>query len=72
MTRLEALIQKPDSGCDRYPPNGFLESGKIPQDAWDNDLYYESDGKKFKVVSFGADGEEGGEGFDEDIDSSQL
>ena len=66
---LEALIHKPHSGreCKRYAPGGYIEGDKVPLDPWENEFYYESDGKTFNITSFGADGKEGGEGNDKDI-----
>ncbi|MCO4792339.1 MAG: type II secretion system major pseudopilin GspG [Bacteriovoracaceae bacterium] len=66
---LESLISKPTSGreCKSYPPNGFIEGDAIPLDPWDNDYVYESDGKKFDIISYGNDGSEGGEDQDTDI-----
>jgi len=67
---LQALEQKPTGGreCKRYPPNGFLfEDSEVPLDPWENEYSYQSDGKKFNIISFGNDGLEGGEGNDADI-----
>lgn len=66
---LEALISKPTSGreCPNYPPNGFIDGEEIPLDPWNNDYVYTSDGKKFDIMSYGPDQEEGGEGTDQDI-----
>lgn len=66
---LEALLEKPSGGreCKNYPPDGFIEGDEIPVDPWDNDYVYTSDGKKFDIVSYGQDGEEGGEDKDVDI-----
>jgi general secretion pathway protein G len=71
---LDALIQKPTGGreCKRYAPGGYIEGGKIPLDPWDAEYLYESDGKTFTIISFGADNAEGGEGFDADINSRDL
>lgn len=72
---LDALIAKPTSGkeCKKYPPNAFIESGKIPADPWENEFVYESDGKRYELISLGSDGEEGGEEeFDKDISSKDL
>lgn len=72
---LDALLEKPTSGreCKKYPPNGFIESGNLPQDAFDGDFVYESDGRKYVLKSLGADGEDGGEDeFDKDISSEDL
>jgi len=71
---LDALINAPTSGkiCKRYPPNGFIE-GRVPSDPWENEFIYESDGKRYTIISLGADGEEGGEDdFDKDISSQDL
>lgn len=71
---LDALVSKPSTGkeCNRYPPNGFVENGKIPKDPWDNEFLYESNGRTYTITSFGADGAEGGEGYDADISSQDL
>jgi general secretion pathway protein G len=60
---LEALTES----TDRHP-EGYLETFN-PNDAWDNPYEYTSDGRTFVIVSYGADGQEGGEGFDADISS---
>ena len=66
---LESLISKPTSGreCANYPPNGFIEGDELPQDPWNSDYVFTSDGKKFDIMSYGPDQEEGGEGTDQDI-----
>ena len=66
---LEALLEKPSSGreCKNYPPDGFIEGDEIPVDPWDNEYVYTSNGKKFDIISYGQDGEEGGEDKDADI-----
>jgi general secretion pathway protein G len=72
---LDALINKPEGGgreCKRYAPGGYIEGGKVPQDPWDQEFIYESDGKTFEIKSLGADNAEGGEGSDADISSKDL
>lgn len=71
---LDALLSKPTTGkeCKNYPPNGFLEENKIPTDPWDMEFLYESDGRSYRIISFGADNLEGGEGYDADISSDDL
>lgn len=66
---LQALVTKPTGGreCKDYPTNGFIEGEQVPQDAWNNEFIYESDGKTFNIYSYGPDGEAGGEGADADI-----
>jgi len=66
---LDALVEKPTEGkaCKgRYRTGGYLD-GKLPKDPWGNDYAYTAEGSNFNIYSLGADGEEGGEGFDEDI-----
>ena len=66
---LEALIAKPTTGreCRNYPPSGFIDGGQIPNDPWDHPYIYESDGREFNILSYGADNAPGGEGQDADI-----
>lgn len=66
---LEALVTKPSGGreCKDYPPNGFIDDSQVPKDPWNNDFIYESDGKAVNIISYGPDGEPGGEGNDVDI-----
>lgn len=65
---LQALVSKPGGrDCPRYAPDGYIAGGQVPQDAWDEDFSYESDGRTFTIKSRGADRTEGGEGYDADI-----
>lgn len=72
---LQALSAAPTTG--RVPKNfrkdGYLEGG-IPLDPWGNPYIYLSPGTQgdFEIVSLGADGKEGGEGYDADIKSGQI
>ncbi len=68
---LQALVANPGD-CKRYAPGGYIEGGRIPQDAWDTDFEYESDGKKYKITSYGSDQEPGGEGYDADLISDEI
>jgi len=68
---LDALVKAPvGRTCKNYDPEGFVK--KVPQDAWNHDFIYTSDGNKFEIKSLGADGKEGGDGFDKDISSNDL
>jgi len=52
---------------------GYLDSDTVPTDAWGNDFLYEPAGsKEYDLMSLGADGVEGGEGEDADIDRAAL
>jgi general secretion pathway protein G len=70
---LDALIKAPGGlQCKNYDPEGFLRDKKLPQDAWTRDFIYTSDGSKYILKSLGADGKEGGDGFNKDITSDDL
>jgi general secretion pathway protein G len=63
------LVSAPGSGNVPKDWGGpYLE--KIPPDPWGNSYYYQSDGNSYVLKSFGADGAEGGDGKNQDIDGS--
>jgi general secretion pathway protein G len=68
---LQALVEPPDVGepAKRWREGGYLEKGKVPKDPWNNDYIYLSPGAKgdYDIISYGADGEPGGDGKDRDI-----
>jgi len=66
---IAALVQAPPR-ARRFNPDGYLS--KIPEDPWGNPYLYSTDGRDAVVVSLGADGVEGGEGYNADIDSRAL
>ena len=68
---LQSLISKPTSGP--IPGNWKLYLEKLPNDPWGRPYQYLSPGIKGEVdvMSFGADGQSGGEGKDADIGSWQ-
>jgi general secretion pathway protein G len=66
---LAALVQGTPR-AKRFNPDGYLS--KIPIDPWGNEYLYSSDGRDVVVISLGADGVEGGEGYNADIDSRAL
>jgi general secretion pathway protein G len=73
---LTALIEKPSIGRvpKRYPPKGYLKGGKVPKDPWESDFVYASPGSQgqdLEIISLGRDGQEGGEGIDADISSTE-
>lgn len=71
---LQALVEKPTS--EPIPANwksgGYLE--KMPKDPWGHDYLYLNPGikREIDVLSYGADGQQGGEGFDADLGSWML
>lgn len=64
---LEALVQKPNSG--KVPPNWRPYMDKLPKDAWGNQFHYRTPGLHgdIDIFSLGADGSEGGDGYNADI-----
>ena len=68
---LSALVVKPTSGPT--PPNWKPYLDKLPNDPWNNPYQYLNPGIKgeIDVLSFGADGQAGGEGKNADVGSWQ-
>ena len=69
---LGALVQRPSSGPQprKYNADGYVQ--KISDDPWGNRYVYLSDGQQFVLKCLGADGEQGGDGKNADIDSKDL
>ena len=74
---LEALVGKPvtEPLPQQYPAEGYLESRKLPKDPWNNEYIYLVPGRAgelFEIISYGSDGEPGGEGEAADLSTSEL
>jgi general secretion pathway protein G len=73
---LQALVEAPEIGqlARNWREGGYLEKGRVPRDPWDNDYVYLSPGAHddYDLISYGADGEPGGEGDNKDINSWEL
>ena len=73
---LEALVTEPntDPVPQKWRKGGYLEKGKVPEDPWGNEYIYLSPGLHgdFDIISYGQDKVEGGEEWDEDIESWNL
>ena len=73
---LQALVELPSVGklASAWREGGYLEKGRVPKDPWDNEYVYLCPGihGDFDLVSYGADGETGGEGKDMDINNWEL
>lgn len=70
---LEALVSEPSGYPEprNWGPEPYLDD--VPVDPWGEPYMYFSEGPRhFEVYSFGADRQEGGEGFDADIYLSDL
>lgn len=71
---LTVLIEQP-TDVSGWEPGGYLETTEIPKDAWGREFFYQlypESGKPFVIISYGADGEEGGENHDADLYSTDA
>lgn len=68
---LQALVEAPTTGKlpTKWRTGGYLAKGKVPKDPWGNDYIYLCPGAHgdFDILSYGGDGQPGGEGDDADI-----
>jgi general secretion pathway protein G len=71
---LTELIEEP-TDVDGWQQGGYLKYSSIPLDGWKREFMYILDpdnGKPFAIISYGLDGEEGGEGDNEDLWSTDA
>ncbi|MCF7954866.1 MAG: type II secretion system major pseudopilin GspG [Phycisphaerae bacterium] len=71
---LDVLVNEP-TDAEGWDPEGYLMTDDVPKDGWNNEFYfqrYTESGKPFVIISYGADGEEGGEGYDADLYSTDA
>ena len=69
---LMELVEQP-TDVTGWNTGGYLETTSLPKDAWGNEFVYQlspDSGKPFVIISYGADGEEGGEKLDTDLYST--
>ncbi len=72
---LEALVERPDSVPEGRWQGPYLKHKKLPKDPWGNPYHYfgpedertKSKGADYLIITYGADGEPGGEGEAKDI-----
>ncbi len=73
---LQALVDPPSVGklAKKWRNGGYLDKSRVPKDPWDNDFVYIAPGLHgdFDLMSYGPDGEPGGEGIDADINNWEL
>lgn len=69
---LAALAEKPSGfpEAKNWKAGGYVRS--LRDDPWGNPYRYLASGDRYELYSLGADGQEGGEGFAEDIDVRDL
>ncbi len=70
---LEALIQQPE-GVRNWREGGYIDKRRLLKDPWGNDYVYLSPGTHgdFDIISYGADGQPGGEGVNADIRNWEI
>ncbi len=71
---LSVLLEEP-TDVQSWQTGGYLETTELPKDGWGHDFIYQlypESGKPFVIKSLGADGEEGGEGYDTDLLSTDA
>lgn len=73
---LDSLVREPSVGrpAARWRQGGYLEKSAVPKDPWGNPYVYLSPGNHgdFDLLSYGADGEPGGEGKFADVTNWEL
>jgi general secretion pathway protein G len=68
---LQALVSAPAGVANWNGP--YWKKTTLPKDPWGNEYKYSSPGQSgaYDILSYGADGKEGGEGANKDISSTQ-
>ena len=73
---LQALVEPPSVGDlpRNWRQGGYLDKGRIPKDPWGNEYMYLCPGieEEYDLISYGADGEPGGEGKNRDITNHDV
>lgn len=71
---LRALVEKPSGAPEprNWNPDGYMPS--VPRDPWDNPYDYSSPGLNgpYDLISYGADGREGGDGDAADLNVWEI
>lgn len=72
---LDALVHEPTSSPrpSNWKKPYLSDVSSVPKDPWGSDYQYDSpgpNGEDFLIVAYGADGKEGGSGYDADVSSS--
>ncbi len=69
---LGVLVQRP-SDATKWPQGGYLNTTSVSKDGWGREFIYRlapESGMPFVIISLGGDGQEGGEGNDADLKST--
>jgi len=71
---LTVLVQQP-ADVTSWRQGGYIETVEVPKDGWGRDFIFEllpESGRPFAIKSLGADGQEGGEGYNADLLSTDA
>jgi general secretion pathway protein G len=71
---LQVLIEPP-ADVANYQQGGYLRTKELPKDSWGKDfvyVLYPESGQPYEIMSYGADGEPGGEGHNTDLSSADA
>ncbi len=62
------------TSATKWQEKGYLDKAKMPKDPWGREYLYLSPGvhDDFDILSYGADGAQGGDGKNKDINSWEL
>lgn len=74
---LDALVARPTQPPTpaNYRTGGYLDSRRLPADPWNNPYIYlvpGTQGEAFEIITYGRDGQPGGEGDAADLSSADL
>ncbi len=73
---LQALVEAPSVGrlAKKWRKGGYMKKGRVPTDPWGNEFLYLSPGiySDFDIISYGADGESGGEEDGADVNNWEI
>ena len=71
LAKLQALVTAPSGVANWNGP--YWKKNAVPKDPWGNEYKYSSPAANapYEIISYGADGKEGGDGANKDISSSQ-
>lgn len=73
---LNALISAPITGIvpENFRANGYLGKNTLETDPWGNEYIYISPGTQgdYDIISYGADSQPGGKGYNADIINSEI
>jgi general secretion pathway protein G len=73
---LQALVEPPSVGrlARKWRKDGYLDKGRVPKDPWGFDFVYIAPGLHgdFDLMSYGPDGEPGGEDVDADVNNWEI